>query len=453
MTDLPPTPDAVDAKTLGGADPHAASTTYITHSIPGIGGVLKQRPEDFLVEETPLYEPAGEGEHIYLFIEKRELTTQQVVSILAQHFGVQRFAIGYAGMKDKIAITRQVFSIHVPGRKIEDYPMLQHDRLSVLWADYHTNKLRIGHLRGNRFSIRVRGVDMSKAVAASRGLALLERVGAPNRIGEQRFGALGNNHIIGRMMILGDFDGAVRVLLGPSETARGANREARELFERGEYDKACETFHHSARAERAVLRGLARGATAAKAFLRLDPSLKGFFLSAFQSVVFNKVLDRRVKTGTIGALQLGDVAIKHANGAVFSVDEAVVAAPETAERLRTFEISPSGPLWGVTMKRASGEIDAAELAALHEEGVTLEDLERFDRSTRDLINGTRRPLRVPVMHPDVEGGIDPHGHYVRCAFELPKGSFATMVMAELMKNVGAEPIDGTDPEHEESVVE
>ncbi|MCC6676239.1 MAG: tRNA pseudouridine(13) synthase TruD [Phycisphaerales bacterium] len=439
MTAPPPSP--VDQ------DPHVLPSAYVTAAIPGIGGSLKQRPEDFLVEEMSQYEPCGEGEHLYLFIEKRDLSTQQLVSIVAEHFGVDRRAVGYAGMTDKLAITRQVISIHTPGRSIDDFAMLRHDRISVLWADRHTNKLRVGHLRGNRFSIRIRGVEPSSVLRASRVLDILERTGLPNRIGEQRFGLLQNNHLIGRAMIMGDFDTAVSLLLAPSPQRPELNAEARASFLAGDFARARDAFHHSARAERAVLLALSRGASPVKAFLRLDPVLKGFFLSAFQSAVFNAVLDGRVADASFGTLRPGDLAVKHINGAVFNVDDAVLTDPGTTERLASFEISPSGPVWGVSMRRAGGEVGEAELAALARAGVTPDDLERFDRTNRDLINGTRRALRAPVMHPQVEGGVDEHGAYVRCAFDLPKGSFATVVMGEVMKCAAA-PDEGAEPEAE-----
>ena len=147
-----------------------ASAAYLTADVPGIGGVIKQRPEDFLVEEIPLYEPCGEGEHIYLMVEKRHMPTFEAMGVVANHFGVRHEAVGYAGLKDKHAVTRQVLSVHAPGKRPEDFPMIQHDRMAVLWADLHTNKLRQGHLKGNRFSIKVRSTDMSKALHAKRVL-------------------------------------------------------------------------------------------------------------------------------------------------------------------------------------------------------------------------------------------------------------------------------------------
>ena len=137
--------------------------------------------------------------------------------------------------------------------------------------------------------------------------------------------------------------------------------------------------------------------------------------------------------GTFDRLLAGDLAQKHINGAVFIVDDDVLADPGTAERLRLFEISPSGPMWGLKMARAAGAVDAKECAALEESGVSLDDIAAFAERSRQPVTGARRPLRVPLIDPEVEGGIDEHGHYVRCAFELPAGAFATIVMREVMK--------------------
>lgn len=406
---------------------------YLTADIPGIGGAIKQRPEDFLVEEIPAYDPVGEGEHFYMLVQKRGLSTLEMLAILATHFGVDRSAVSYAGLKDKHAITRQVVSIHSPGRKLDDTPSLRDDRLQILWTDYHSNKLRRGHLQGNRFSIRIRGVRPTDVLTANRVLTRLAAEGIPNALGEQRFGLLENNHIIGRHLIRGDHDAAAKELVGPNLHRPHINTEARAQFAAGNLGEALALFPRTAHAERAVLRALAQGQNAKRAFFTVDKTIIRFYISAFQSAVFNRVIDARLAENALGTLRPGDIAIKHLNQAVFDVTDDVANDPTTANRLRTFEISASGPMWGGGMKRGTGPTDAAELAALTESGVTLEQLEAFTTKSRGLISGERRSLRVPLIDPEVEGGVDEHGAYVRCAFELPKGSFATIVLREIMK--------------------
>lgn len=411
--------------------PHDKASLYLTAEIPPIGGSIKLRPEDFLVEEQPLYQPSGKGEHIYLFVEKRNLSTAALVDILAGHFHVSRHSVGFAGLKDKLAITRQVFSIHAPGKRPENFPMLVHEGVTILWTDLHDNKLRRGHLAGNRFSIRIRNVDPTHVRHAARALAILEKSGVPNRFGEQRFGLAKNNHLVGRSLLAGDFDAAARWLLGPLPHAPAINQDARAAFASGDFGAAAGLFPKPCRAERVVAASLASGKSTRQAFRSLDDLTLGFFISAAQSAAFNSILDRRLRDNTLAALHAGDIAMKRDNRACFAVDEATAADPETARRLAALEISPTGPMWGPSMMRATGDTDARELAALAELELTPEALAASPLASK--LEGERRPLRVPLTDPDIEGGLDEHGPYIRAAFELPRGAYATVALRELMK--------------------
>lgn len=431
-------------------DAHIRPSVYLTADIPPVGGRIKERPEDFLVEEIPLYEPQGSGEHLYLFVEKTNLSTSQMIASIARHFGVSHDAVGFAGMKDKRAVTRQLVSVHLPGRRHETFPELRQDRLAVLWADWHVNKLRPGHLAGNRFIIRIRGVDATRVVHAHRVLARLEKTGVPNRAGEQRFGYLGRNHEIGRALLLGNYREALDLLLGPGDLAPPTQTEARRLYAERKYAQARDLFPRTARTERRALSALARGDGPKRAIDEMDPLQRRYFITAFQSAVFNAVLEDRLRAGTFARLEEGDLAWKHDNGAVFPVTADELAgegARILRERLERLEISPSGPMWGAEMTRASGAVAERELAALTASGVTPEMMTEYRQRTGDRLaaEGARKPLRVPLMYPDVEGGVDEHGHYIRCTFELPRGAFATVVMREIMKPELA----GSPPEPED----
>ncbi|TVQ59675.1 MAG: tRNA pseudouridine(13) synthase TruD [Phycisphaerales bacterium] len=410
-----------------------ADARYLTADAAPVGGRLRERPEDFLVEEQPLYEPCGEGEHVYLFVQKRDIATSEVAALLAKHFRVRPRDVGYAGMKDKVAITRQLFSVHVPGKRPEDFPPFEHERAQALWVDLHTNKLRVGHLRGNRFSVRIRGTDMSRALHAANALRTLERLGAPNFAGEQRFGARQNNHLLGALDLAGDAQRLLDELLGPDERHPDMNAAARDAYTRGDYAAAADLHPRTARAERAALLALARGSSPERAVRAVDDTQRRFWISAFQSAVFNRLLRERIEAGALGDLEEGDLAWKHDNGAVFMVRPETLDEPDLRERLDSLAISPSGPLWGPEMTRAEGAAGEREAAALAATGVTLDMMRVFGERSRQRIAGARRPMRVPVIDPDVEGGVDEHGHYVRCAFELPAGAFATVVLREVMK--------------------
>jgi tRNA pseudouridine13 synthase len=432
------TPDAgQNADRSIGRDPRAIPRMYLTPDVPGIGGAIKERPEDFVVEEIPLYAPSGEGEHAYLTIRRRSLATLDVIRMLSRHFRVPRKAIGYAGLKDKHAVTTQVFSIRLPTGRVEDYPSLPEGRLELLASSRHVNKLRRGHLAGNRFVIRVRDVDqqtLSEAgTRARRALELLETHGAPARFGPQRFGHLQRNHLLGRALLLGDCRGFLDLLVGPGDDSPVSQAEGRALYAQGEYRKALIAFPPSLKAESMALRALADGAGPERAVRSIGRIERSFYGSALQSAVFNAVLDRRMEAGTLATLLEGDIAITHPHRSVFDVDEAVLADPETHERLRRLELSPSGPMWGRAQKNAHAPTHELELEALAEYALEPGDIDRSDKGLTGPLEGSRRPLRLPLTGADVTTGVDEHGTYVQCAFTLPRGAFATAILEEIMK--------------------
>lgn len=369
-----------------------------------------------------------------MYIEKRGVSTLQLIGIVARHFKVSKRAIGHAGLKDKHAITQQVISVHTPGKTPEDFPSLQHPKLTVQWVDLHTNKLKRGHLAGNRFSIRVRDVNPTGVLHANRALQQLSTQGVPNRFGPQRFGLIGNNHEVGRALILGNPDLAIDLMCGPHPRSPKNQHAARELFASGKYLEAREAMPKVFKIERRILNQLANGAQPGDAVNAIDPTAAGFLISAYQSAAFNSVLNERVLAGTHDRLLVGDVGFVLKSRQLFDVTQADTEQPETLDRLASGEICASGPMWGTSMTRAQGEIDSIELQALANTGVSIKDLESCESRDRfPMIGGDRRPLRIPVIDPEVEGGVDEHGAYIRCAFELPRGSFATTVMDEIMK--------------------
>jgi cysteine synthase A len=157
----------------------------------GVGYRLREEPEDFVVEELPAFAPSGSGGHTYVRVEKRLRTTEQVARILAREAGVAPRDVGYAGRKDRLALTTQWFS--VPGLAPAAALALDEVGVRVLEAIPHPHKLRTGVLRGNRFRLRVRGVSPELADRASARLEALVRSGMPNRFGAQRFGRDGDN--------------------------------------------------------------------------------------------------------------------------------------------------------------------------------------------------------------------------------------------------------------------
>ncbi len=169
---------------------------------PPRAGVLRQALEDFQVEEIPAYLPCGEGEHVLFEIEKRDLTTDQVVRELARRLRLSSGDIGTAGLKDRRAVARQWLS--VPARAEAELARLDIPGVRLLQRGRHRNKLRTGHLIGNRFRVRLSGVDPALDAEVDRRCQELRRRGAPNYFGPQRFGFGGANRMLGLRILRGE---------------------------------------------------------------------------------------------------------------------------------------------------------------------------------------------------------------------------------------------------------
>ena len=165
---------------------------------------FKSQPADFIVEEILPFEPSGEGEHACLLIEKEGENTDWVAGQLARFAGVKRNAVSYAGRKDRHGITRQWFTVWMPGKEQPDWNQFSTETVRVLQATQHGKKLRTGALKGNRFTITLRDVTANQAVLNER-LQLIAEKGVPNYYGEQRFGHNGINVERAMMMFSGTF--------------------------------------------------------------------------------------------------------------------------------------------------------------------------------------------------------------------------------------------------------
>ena len=399
--------------------------SYLTADIPGIGGIIKESPDDFLVEEIPLYLPSGAGEHTYVVIEKRGITTLEAIRRIARALNVADRDMGYAGMKDAVGVTRQTLSI--PRVAPELCSALEIPGLRVLTSHRHGNKLKVGHLAGNRFRIRVRDVAEDARQRAEATLAVLAARGVPNYFGIQRYGALGNSHLIGRAMVRGDWRGAFDAVIGDPAGVRDDRwRTAIEAYQRGDLEESIRTFPGHCRTERDILQRLAkRPDSFEKAFYAIQPRLKKLYLSAYQSSLFDRLLEQRL-LGEQGAgfdrVITGDLAIKHDNGACFLVTDGDLEAPRAA----AFEISPSGPMFGCRMRFPEGTPRELEEALLKAENLAPEN---FNLAGGLAMDGERRPLRVPLVDPEAERD----GDGLMLSFALPRGSYATAVLREIMK--------------------
>ncbi|HKN78056.1 MAG TPA: tRNA pseudouridine(13) synthase TruD [Lysobacter sp.] len=153
---------------------------------------LRATPEDFRVDEMDAFEASGQGEHLLLTIEKRGMNTAFAAKKLAAWAGIPEMGVSYAGMKDRHAVTRQRFTVHLPKKVAPDLALLEADDFHVIDSAWHARKLPRGALLGNRFVLTLRDVVGERAQIEQRLQAIAER-GVPNAFGEQRFGRAGDN--------------------------------------------------------------------------------------------------------------------------------------------------------------------------------------------------------------------------------------------------------------------
>ncbi len=235
------------------------SYPYLSNDLGGCGGVIRKTLQDFVVSEVPAYLPSGEGEHLYVYLEKRGLTTREVFDHLHKVMRIPEKSIGVAGLKDKHAVTRQWISI--PLRYRERLPQLEElAGVAILDTGIHKNKLGVGHLRGNRFVILIRDIFPQGYETAQKVIARLTESGVPNYYGPQRFGLGGQNAVRGYQLV---------------KTGKGRGR----------------------------------------------PWLKKFLIGSLQSLLFNDWLALRLERSLFDRVVRGDIAKKHETRGEFIVED------------------------------------------------------------------------------------------------------------------------------------
>lgn len=338
---------------------------------------FKQTARDFVVEEIPLYEFSGEGEHLILFVRKKNTSTPEMINQICKYLNIKIKDVGYAGLKDKHAMTKQYISLHKKHEAAMD--AFEDENIKVISKTYHNNKIRIGHLKGNRFFIKVKKVNPTDAKKIDEALKNISLYGMPNFFGYQRFGNDGDNHILGEKI------------------AKGEHKER-------------------------------------------NPRVKTLLINAYQSHLFNLWLSRRLEINTLVSnfsvdeienilnlpneevkklkaqkhpfkLMSGDVMEHYPHGRLFEFD----GSDHDFERFNNRDISVTGLLCGKKTKYADG------IAGTIEKEFT-DDVN---------IDGARR--YAWVYPTDVEGRFKDQEAQYEFNFTLPKGSYATVLIEEIAK--------------------
>ncbi len=349
----------------------AVHPPLLTSDLPGLGGRIKVAPEDFEVEEIPAYQPCGQGDFLYLWLEKTDMGAEYFLRQIARRLDVPLGEVGTAGLKDRRAVTRQLVS--VPGRAEARLSQLEGDGLRLLQVSRHGNKLRPGHLHGNRFRILIRDLDPEAPVAElmPRYLQRLQEHGLPNYYGGQRFGRDGETLLLGLAMLGGEKS---------LQTSGGRTLRAR------------------------------------------SPFLRKLALSAAQSALFNRYLGQRLQDGRLRRVLHGDVMAKIPFGGLFVAED----VQREQNRFDAGETVTAGPIFGRKTFPAAHAAAAGEAALLAECGLTAASFAGFGK----LLQGTRRHNLVYLQ--DLAADLEPQGWRLR--FTLPAGSYATVLLREIMKS-------------------
>lgn len=332
---------------------------YISSSLPGIGGVIREKSENFQVVEVPVYEPSGQGDHLYINFTKKDRTTKDVVDSIARILNLP-FDFGIAGLKDKNAVTTQSISVLIKDKSEENLnnikTKIESLGLKVNFMKFHSNKLKPGHLRGNKFIIKITQLsDINLAFEKADKIAeLLRKTGVPNFYGEQRF-------------------------------SQDNVQQAQDLLAGKRIN---------------------------------DRWLKRFLLSSYQSYLFNQYLTKRIEIG-FDKLLIGDICKKHDTGGLFVVED----LENEQKRFDSNEISFTGPMYGQKLWFAEKESGNLEMQIIENSGLKEEQVARLGQ-------GLRRVGRIILNDLSLEKAEDG----LILSFFLPKGSYATIVLREFMKN-------------------
>lgn len=337
-------------------DPQAALTPARATSLPGIQASYRNSFADFVVEEFNTITLSGTGEHVWLKIRKTGSNTSWIADQLAKLAKVKSKDVGFAGLKDRNAVTTQWFSVCLAGKPEPDWSALEGPDLTILENSRHSRKLRRGALQGNRFTVTLR--EMSGAVGNLHDmLTLIKQQGVPNYFGPQRFGRHASNLTM-----------------------------AEKLFNR--------QLQRCKRAQRSI------------------------YLSAARSLLFNRLLQQRVRDGSWHRALLGDVMMKDGSHACFLHDG---TDPDIAQRTTALEIHPTGILWGEGELMTGGEVARLEQSIIDAEPVYRDGL------VAARVEMQRRALRTALT----DLAWDRQDDVLILSFSLPAGSYATAVLNEL----------------------
>jgi tRNA pseudouridine13 synthase len=438
---------------------------YATNAL-GVGGVIKQRVEDFVVEEvladgsvaqaSPLEEEAerktlgcslSENRYLLCVLAKRNWDTFSAVKAVADQLGISAARVHIAGIKDAKAATSQ--HIAVEGVSVQDVQRIQIKDVTVCPLGYVRHKLSAYYLLGNRFQITIRRVRHSKSAIRKRIAATIQELeklgGVPNFFGHQRFGTTRPiTHLVGKAIVRGDFrKAAMSFLAKSSPLEHPESREARQRLQATwDFKLALEIFPKKLRYERLMLKHLAEDPEDfVGAFRSLPAKLRELFPQAYQSLLFNRFLSGRIeKRLRLDEAQVGDCVVGvERSGLPMPAMRKMVDDGNRAEvnaAVRGGRMMVALPLVGFKRRMSQGVQGKIESEILRKEGVNLDGF-RIPAARETGLRGDLRAALTPLKDFQIKevstDPSEPSGHSVRISFTLRRGSYATVVLREVMK--------------------
>jgi tRNA pseudouridine13 synthase len=413
--------------------------SYYLSDVDGTGGRLKKDPEDFIVKEiSDGPEPTTNGRFVIAEITTRNWETNRLVRLLSRSLGISRERIGFAGTKDKRAITTQLMSFECPIGFMERIALKDVEIRNTYTAK---KGIQIGDLKGNSFTIKVRECDMHEKdiphtidIASS---AVKETGGFPNYFGVQRFGAVRPiTHKVGESIVRGDIEGAVRSYVSdPSmfEDEDAANARI-SLSKEGDWASALKEMPDSLSYEKIMVEHMVSSPDDWKgAIEKLPKNLQMMFVHAYQSYLFNLMLSRRMELGIpLDRPVEGDVVIPLDADRIPMHERPVTVTAKNIElaekQLRSGKAFLTISLFGTESRIADGQMGEIERNVIEGERMTNGNF-MVPGLPYCCSKGSRREIICPVD--DIRHSVTDDGYNVK--FSLPKGNYATCLLREYMK--------------------
>ncbi len=392
---------------------------YLLPDELGFEGEIKQSNQDFQVSEVLGFEPSGTGPNTFIRVQKENVSTLQLIQFLAEFLDRELEDFCVTDYKGPRSIAIQWISLeHLDPRDLDNF---EHPDIDIIQITRHKTRLKPVDLAGNRFEVTVRETDKDALEKARQGFEVFKRRGVPNWFGGQCFGYRKKRHLLGWALVKKKWEWFLYELLN-NPTAKDSPRlkKARSSAGEGDWERALDLFPESFKAEKISLESLIRYTrNKERACGIIPPEYRRFHMLALQGYAFNKFLERRL--GRYDRLQEGDVAYMHESSGCFPV----IDPQDEKPRMDRFEISPSGPLFGEKFLGASGEVEELEDSVIEEIGLSYLDFQR----SKFPVPGRRRPLRAPLTQVRAQQLED---DVLDLSFFLPRGSYATVVLEELM---------------------